>query len=488
MNYRSLLPALLVSLSAEAQPIALDLPEVSWPSALATLSDGGSLLAFQTGFPAYNRIVRLGANGSTVWSVDVTASAEALWGAVEMANGDILTMAELPDTANEGEWVNGIIRLDAGGAIVRAVAFPSMPLSPWYRFGSYIVTHGGDLGYHVVYYTTSGPQVVYRMSSEDELLTAFATTPDQLPAHDMKEHGGYLYGGFDHALCKFTFDGTVVWRKQRPISPRCIYKSLRFKGDTLWIAAQYLPGDERRPAILAYDTTGALLNQLIFDMPGTGNYPECVFSVLDNGPVLFLHRGYNTYVFASDNALSQWRVFADDKVYSTVGLCARTAANTLLMFYSHNANGHGLLHESDAGAYLLPCWNDTLVDTLQVVIPPLAPDPATAVTSTPNTATSTIDAVAVPMVIIPDCINTGVELVPDELLIALVGDHLVIDHSVSILADVSVLDPAGRLLLRRTGTGHRMELSVNDAPPSALMVRVRLPDGRVFSRKIVLLR
>ena len=277
------------------------------------LQDNGVLVC---GFNGNSCTVsRLDPFGSPIWSYGYYPELTAVWDPQEEENGDLLCCVHLPDPENPSVQVNGVMRLTSSGAIIRVSVLRSAPRDPSNPYGSYLVLHAPDDGYHFVYVPGSGNAAkVYWMSADDNVLADIGITSNYLPVTSMTELNGSIYGVGVSRMGKMAYDGTFQWMRAVTVGfpAHHLYEVVAL-GDELLVRYQFDVGDERRPALARFDTTGALLGDLVLDLPGTGIPDEC-FTVLQGPDIIIGAYRYDTYetmLVRVDTALTTWAAWTE---------------------------------------------------------------------------------------------------------------------------------------------------------------------------------
>ena len=447
------------------------------------LQDNGVLVC---GFNGNSCTVsRLDPFGSPIWSYGYYPELTAVWDPQEEENGDLLCCVHLPDPENPSVQVNGVMRLTSSGAIIRVSVLRSAPRDPSNPYGSYLVLHAPDDGYHFVYVPGSGNAAkVYWMSADDNVLADIGITSNYLPVTSMTELNGSIYGVGVSRMGKMAYDGTFQWMRAVTVGfpAHHLYEVVAL-GDELLVRYQFDVGDERRPALARFDTTGALLGDLVLDLPGTGIPDEC-FTVLQGPDIIIGAYRYDTYetmLVRVDTALTTWAAWTDDRLFSILDGC-RPAGNGIILTGMDNQNGHRFVSRSGPAGGFAACWTELPLDTLSWPWPSVSLITQATMGFDPLLVQVVVTPAADIYTVSPECISLGGLASPAQeapQLVSIEGGTIsILPVEGTCVRSAVLLDPAGRTVAYKSGScAPGAPLSLHSPGAGCYMLRLVLGDG-----------
>jgi hypothetical protein len=488
MKTRSCFVALLLSLCAVAHGQGYSAIYSGLEQSTVSGLQNGDLL-MQSISPTQAVATRLAPDGAVVWSRDFAPAISAIWGAVELGNGELLCLIHLEDSP--GVRVNGIMRLDASGTILRVRAFPDLPVDPSNPRRSYIILHGSDQNYHYAFIpSVTNNARIHLMSDQDVVLSAFDGMGSQyFPLESMVERDGYLYGVGVRDAGKLNFDGTVIWRKHLP-GNTILMEQILSVGQDLAIRYVYLPNG-LRPGLALMDTAGTIGANVVLDLPNSG-LGNSDLLLLDDGLVLCAAQDLNganrDYMVLCDQMLGSLSLFVNQYGPLTL-LDATTTADAGVAMCGRNGTwtGDAYLARSGPDNTLGACWNAAPFDTVGTTWPAWGAalhfvQPA-SFTSELRNGSSVTNAPNAQVI----CSSVGMTDPPSTSSRIDVRQHgdgvLVISTDVAI-ASCALFDSMGRMVASGRGQSTRLNLPcrLNSA---VVLARVALADGAVVTRKVL---
>lgn len=436
---------------------------------------------------------RIAPDGTVVWSMDLAPAISAVWGAVELGNGELLCLVHVEDSLVQGVYVNGIMRLDAAGGIVRLRAFPDLPVDPANPRRSYLVLHESDPLYHYAFIpSVTNNARIHLMSDQDVVLSAFDGMGSQyFPLESMVERDGYLYGVGVWSAGKLNYDGTVIWRKQLPGNTMLLQRIMSV-GRDLVIQYAYLVNG-LRPGLARMDTAGTIMANVVLDLPNSG-VGNADIVLLDTTVVLCATQDVNgtttDYVVQCDTMLSGLSLLVNAYGPLTF-LDASTTADDGVALCGRNGSwtGDAYLARSGPDRTWGSCWNATPLDTVGTTWPAWGAAmhfvQQASYPSVLRTATS-VPHVPNPQMICSSMGITDPSTDQPQVEVLQQGDGIQVVSTELAISSCSLFDGLGRMIASAIGPSAKLDLpcGLNNA---VAVVRIVLADGTVITRKVFLL-
>ena len=457
-------------------------------STVAGLQNGDLLV--QSISPTQAVATRLAPDGAVVWSMDFAPTISAIWGGVELGNGELLCLVHIEDSLVPGVRVNGIMRLDAAGTIMRVRAFPDLPVDPANPRRSYLILHESDPQYHYAFIpSVTNNARIHLMSDQDVVLSAFDTMGSPyFPLESMVERDGYLYGVGVWSAGKLNYDGTLIWRKQLPGNTMLLHRILSV-GQDLVIQYVYLVNGQR-PGLARMDTAGTIVANVVLDLPNSGLYYADIV-LLDTSVVLCATQDVNgttrDYVVQCDTLLGSPSLFVNEYGPLTF-LDATTTADDGVAMCGRNGiwTGDAYLARSGPDQTWGSCWSATPLDTVGTTWPAWG---SALHFVQPASYTNVLrGASSVPYV--PNtqviCSSVGIADLPaviSRVDVVQQGNGIQVVSTDVAIASCALFDSMGRMVASAGGQGTQLDLpcALNSAVE---LVRIVLADDAVITRKI----